>query len=101
MSGADANPYLVLACVLGAALNGMEAGAEPPAPTVGDGYAPDLPQLPKVWEQAVDVFENSAVMAAIFDPLLIESFAKAKRQEMAKFAAVVGEFEKQTYIDAV
>lgn len=100
VSGADANPYLVLAAVLGAALNGMETGAEPPAPTVGDGYAPDLPQLPKIWETAVDVFENSTAIAAIFDPLLVTSFAKAKRQEMAKFAAVVGEFEKQTYIDA-
>lgn len=101
VSGADANPYLVLACVLGATLRGMDAGVEPPAPTVGDGYAPDLQQLPKVWENAVEAFEASDVMAAIFDPMLIESFAKAKRQEMAKFAAVVGEFERSTYADYV
>ena len=79
----------------------MDAGVEPPAPTVGDGYAPDLQQLPKVWENAVEAFEASDVMAAIFDPMLIESFAKAKRQEMAKFAAVVGEFERSTYADYV
>jgi glutamine synthetase len=101
VSGADANPYLVLAAVLGAALEGMEAAVNPPAPTTGDGYAPDLPQLPKIWETAVDAFERSALVKKIFDPLLIGSFAMTKRQEMAKFAAVVSEFERTTYEDAV
>ena len=101
VSGADANPYLVLTTVLGAALMGIEAGVEPPAPTSGDGYDPTLTQLPKVWEQAVDTFETGDIMAEVFDPLLITSFAKAKRQEMAKFAAVVSEFERSTYVDVV
>nr|WP_325248823.1 glutamine synthetase family protein [Amylibacter sp.] len=101
VSGADANPYLVLATILGAALRGMDRGVMPPAPTAGDGYDPDLPQLPKVWESAVDAFEESPLIAEIFDPLLITSFALAKRQEMAKFAAEVSAFEMRTYVDAV
>lgn len=101
VSGADANPYLVLAAVLGAALEGIEAGNEPPAPTNGDGYDPDLVQLPKVWEVAVDAFEAGDTIARLFDPLLITSFVKTKRQELAKFASVVSAFERQTYIDAV
>ncbi|MEJ6708540.1 MAG: glutamine synthetase family protein [Amylibacter sp.] len=99
VSGADANPYLVLATVLGAALHGMDQKMEPPAPTNGDGYDPKLPQLPKIWELAVNAFERGDLIAKIFDAVLITSFAKAKRQEMAKFAAVVGEFERQTYWD--
>ena len=90
---------LVLATVLGAALHGMDQKMEPPAPTNGDGYDPKLPQLPKIWELAVNAFERGDLIAKIFDAVLITSFAKAKRQEMAKFAAVVGEFERQTYWD--
>ncbi|MCO4823277.1 glutamine synthetase family protein [Amylibacter sp.] len=99
VSGADANPYLVLATVLGAALHGIEQKVEPPAPTNGDGYDPNLPQLPKIWELAVDAFERGDLISEMFDAVLITSFAKAKRQEMAKFAGVVGEFERQTYWD--
>ncbi|GGA18613.1 glutamine synthetase family protein [Neptunicoccus cionae] len=101
VSGADANPYLVLATILGAALRGIDRAKMPPAPTVGDGYDPDLSQLPKVWDSAVDAFEQSTLIAEIFDPLLITSFVLAKRQEMAKFAAVVSDFEMRTYVDAV
>ncbi|MBR9862409.1 MAG: glutamine synthetase [Rhodobacteraceae bacterium] len=101
VSGADANPYLVIAAILGAALRGIDRAKLPPAPTAGDGYDPDLPQLPKVWDSAVDAFAQSPLIAEIFDPLLITSFVLAKRQEMAKFAAEVSDFEMRTYVDAV
>jgi len=39
VSGADANPYLVLAAVLGAALHGIETKMSPPQPIEGDAYA--------------------------------------------------------------
>ncbi|MCL4171416.1 UNVERIFIED_CONTAM: hypothetical protein GTU68_031750, partial [Idotea baltica] len=37
-AGADTNPYLVLAAVLGTALMGIEDSLNPPAPIIGNAY---------------------------------------------------------------
>src|SRR6266852_5994692 len=37
--GADANPYLALAAIVVSAADGLQRGAEPPAPVDGDAYA--------------------------------------------------------------
>ena len=52
VAGADANPYLVMAGILGAALIGIERELIPPDPTEGDAYAQDLPTLPPDWASA-------------------------------------------------
>src|SRR5262249_30020903 len=44
VAGADANPYLVLASILGGALLGIERQLQPAGPITGDAYAIDLPQ---------------------------------------------------------
>ena len=49
VAGADANPYLVLAAILGAALEGIENRIEPPEPMVAREEA-----LPFDWKQAID-----------------------------------------------
>ncbi|MCS6759673.1 MAG: glutamine synthetase family protein [Candidatus Devosia euplotis] len=46
VSGADANPYLVLAGILGAALVGIEDEMKPPKPLKGRAYSERLPKLP-------------------------------------------------------
>jgi glutamine synthetase len=99
VSGADANPYLVLAAILGAALSGLDAAVQPAAPTVGDAYSQPLPQLPRQWDAALDSFAQSPVMAEIFAPVLRDMFVTAKRQELARFMAEVSEFERKTYYD--
>lgn len=101
VSGADANPYLVLASVLGAALLGLDAKVQPAAPTVGDAYSQNLPQLPRQWDAAVDMFERSMIMEQVFDPVLRSIFVAAKRQESAKFQQQVSAFEIQAYRDTV
>lgn len=99
VSGADANPYLVLACILGAALLGLDAKVQPAAPTVGDAYSQDRPQLPRMWDAAIDAFEQSPVIAKIFAPILRSIFVTAKRQESARFQQQVSAFEIKTYQD--
>ncbi len=99
VSGADANPYLVLAAILGAALSGLDAAVQPVAPTRGDAYSQPLPQLPRQWDTAIDSFAKSPVMAEIFAPVLRDMFVTAKRQESVRFMAEVSEFERKTYRD--
>ncbi|MEM7091141.1 MAG: glutamine synthetase family protein [Pseudomonadota bacterium] len=101
VAGADANPYLVLAAILGAALNGITAKGSPPKPLVGNAYDADIAQLPLDWPSAIAAFESGDRIAEIFDPLMIRLFAQAKRQELDRFLETVTEFEHETYLDVV
>ena len=101
VAGADANPYLVMAAVLGAALAGIKSKIEPPAPIKGDAYSADLPCLPPDWGAAIRAFEESDIMEDILNPMLNTMIVTCKRQEMARFAADISSFEYRSYLDAV
>ncbi len=102
VAGADANPYLVLATLLGAALDGIESASEPPPPITGDAYEIDVPQLPTSWGRAIDAFEEGAeVFAKTFDPLFARLYAACKRQEWETFGARMSEFEINSYLEVV
>ncbi len=99
VAGGDANVYLILAAILGAALHGIETKAEAPDPIKGDAYAADLEKLPNSWEAALDIFEASEAIGVIFDPILKSIYLKAKRQELERFETEVSAFEYRTYLN--
>ena len=101
VAGADANPYLVLTAVLGAALHGIENGLTPTSPTDGNSYLADAPQLPSDWGPAISAFETGAIMAEVFSDKLREVFVQGKRQEQARFLDKVTGFERETYKDII
>ena len=80
--GGDANPYLALAALLGAALDGIERQIAPPAPITGNAYDLDLPLVHTSWEAAIDAFECSETIARLFPATLIRNMVLTKRQEM-------------------
>ncbi|WP_237094087.1 glutamine synthetase family protein [Nereida sp. MMG025] len=88
VAGCDANPYLMLAAILGSALSGIEDGISAPPAITGNAYTLDLPRLAPDWTSAIDRFETAATMQAIFDPLLIENLCATKRQEVTKISAL-------------
>ena len=96
VAGADANPYLVLAAILGAALEGIENRIEPPAPMVSAEEA-----LPIDWKQAIESFERSEAMGKIFAPVLREAFLGMKKQELQVFSQQISPFEHETYLETV
>ncbi len=63
VAGGDVNPYLMLAAILGAAIEGISEGLVPPAPTTGNAYAQDLPELAKSWDKAIALFESDSFIA--------------------------------------
>lgn len=99
LAGGDANPYLVIAAVLGAALDGIEAGKAPPAPITGNAYAQSLPQVPASWQAALDAFETSAAAARIFPGMLIRNMLMTKRQEQAVLAELAAPAQQALYLD--
>ncbi len=99
VSGADANPYLVLAAILGAALVGIEAEQMPIDPLVGDTTTSDLTHLPDNWRTAIDSFEKGKILPSFFSTLFHSLYASCKRQEERTFAGQITELEYSTYIE--
>ncbi|EPX86671.1 glutamate--putrescine ligase [Rubellimicrobium thermophilum DSM 16684] len=101
VAGGDVNPYLFIAAVLGSALTGIEDALDPPPPIQGNAYEQDLPQIPATWEEAIDAFEQSALVRRIFHPQLIENFVMTKRQEARYMAELTPRQRLDLYLDTV
>ncbi len=101
VAGADANPYLVLAGILGGAIVGIEREMTPPEPVRGDAYTLKLKGLPPDWASAIDAFDNGEIVEATLPEMLRNMLVACKRQEMATFAAQVTDFEYEAYLDMV
>ncbi len=102
VAGADANPYLVLASVLGGALLGIEQKMAAPKPVSGNAYGlADLQHLPMEWATAIDAFEQGRGAANIYSRQLRDMFCAAKRQELARFALRVTAMEYDSYLEMV
>ncbi|MCY3879991.1 MAG: glutamine synthetase family protein [Rhodobacteraceae bacterium] len=99
MSGADANPYLVLTALLGAALAGIEAKSEPGPPTSGVSYDGDTPDLDFNWERAIADFARSKTVAGIFSADMIDMFTSCKQYEADRFRRSISGFEYDTYLE--
>ncbi len=100
VAGADANPYLVLAVILGAALEGIEKKIAPPEPMSSqpDGTGASLPLD---WKLAIEAFEASQPMHDVFAQVLRETFVGMKRQELQVFSQRINPFEHETYLETV
>ena len=101
VAGGDTNPYLILAAILGAAMNGIEDGKAPPAPLTGNAYDQDLENIPADWSTAIDLFETSPAIARIFHSDLIRNLVLTKGQELAGYGALKEEERIALYLETV
>jgi glutamine synthetase len=98
VSGADANPYLVLAAILAGALHGMEKKIEPPAPSPASVYETDAERLPFTWERALEAFESSRFIAKYFGKDYSKVYLACKRQERDRMLSEVTSVEYDAYL---
>ncbi len=101
VAGGDVNPYLSIAAVLGAALNGIEDSKSPPQPITGNAYELDLPQIPDRWDAAIEAFENDPAIQRIFDAGLIRNLVMTKRQEMRQIEKLSPAEQLEIYLETV
>jgi glutamine synthetase len=101
VAGGDVNPYLMLAAVLGAAINGIEDAQEPPAPITGNAYDTDLPQVPSDWAGAISAFETCPHIARIFSPMMVQNFVLTKKQEQHRLADADEDELRNIYLETV
>ena len=94
----SANPYLALAAVLAAGLDGIERGLDP-----GDAGAQTRPELPPTLLHAVEALGADPVVSAALDaagPGVSEYFAEFKRAEFFDWHGTVGGWEHDRYLTA-
>ena len=98
VAGADAEPHLVIAAVLAGALHGIENAIDPGEPVSGITMPEGAVRLPASWADALDAFEASGFIGEYFGEPYRKLFAATKRQEKAKFEAIITTPEYETYL---
>jgi glutamine synthetase len=98
IAGADANPYLVLAAILGAMEEGLAAGRAAPDPVIGNAYEREAPALTGSMREAVEAFRASPFAARLFGDTYRRIFAVMKDMECREFERRVGDLEYDTYL---
>jgi glutamine synthetase len=99
---ADCNPYLTLALMLGAGLDGIERELPAPAPTIAghpDTVAEGAQRFPRDLLEAAERLETSADAARIFGAAFTGNFAAACRAEYASLAKAVSAEERARYLE--
>jgi glutamine synthetase len=100
--GADCNPYLALAALLAAGLDGIAQGIVPPAKFTGDVYAAtELPHVPRTLREATDLFEASAFVRDAFGEDVVDHYTHFARVEQAQFDAAVTDWERRRYFERI
>ncbi len=85
-----ANPYLVIAGILAAALDGIKRKLDCPDDAVGMAYDNEsAPELPATFGAALDALEANAHLHDQMSKELVEVFLVMKRDEVARYEAAV------------
>lgn len=98
LGDASANPYLLIAGTVAAALLGVRAGEEPPAPLEGYGYdTSKSPVLPTNLPAALDALEADTALTEVLGKDFTTSFLSYKRNEVERFQRHVTDWEFTEY----
>jgi glutamine synthetase len=96
------NPYLVMASVLAAGLDGLKNKIEPPAETQGIAYGlTSVTDLPARLEQSLDALEADTTLRAALGEEFIKLFVAVKRHEIGKAKAAIPEYDSPDFNNTV
>lgn len=100
------NPYLAMAVLLAAGLEGIERGYELPREAPGnvfeltskDRAELGIDRLPETLSQALDVMEGSELVRKALGNHVFDWFLRNKRKEWVQYQHHVSRFELETYL---
>jgi glutamine synthetase len=99
-AAADANPYLVIAAMLSAGLDGLERQLELPPAQETDPYADtSKPRLPRSLGEAIAAFAGGSFGRETFGEVFTENFLVMTRHEAALYETVITEWERDRYVE--
>ena len=102
------NPYLALAAILGAILDGVENKIEPPAPVEENIYEmtrkelknANIQSLPGTLYEAVELLKNDEIVKEALGEHIYHEFKLAKSIEWDKYRTYVTQWELDSYLNA-
>jgi glutamine synthetase len=98
--GGDVNPYLAIAGLVCAAIDGVERELPLPPPVTGNAYtAPDVDRVPATLEEAAALWEGSALARAAFGKEVVDHYANMARVELAAYRSAVTDWELRRYFE--
>ncbi len=98
VAGADANPYLLLAAILGGMLLGIDSELDPGEETTPSHTPEHTTQLTHDFLTAVDAFRASPFIADIFGASYQRLYGDTKRKEAITHLRTVTDFDYRTYL---
>jgi glutamine synthetase len=101
VAGADANPYLLAAMVLGGMLHGIENRLDPGPVLAGNAYRDTRPTIPLSWPEAIATFERSDFARQCLGERFANLYALTRRGEMQDFNSYVSPLEFSWYLTTV
>jgi glutamine synthetase len=95
LAGGDVNPYLAVAGLIAAGLNGVENALALPPACEGNAYtAEDVEHVPKTLREARDLFAQSALAREAFGEEVIAHYLNMADVELAAYDAAVTDWER-------
>ena len=100
--GGDVNPYLALAGLVAAALDGVDQERPLPPPVTGNAYtAAGLPRVPATMDEALALWESSKLAADVFGADVVSHYATMARVELDAYHAAVTDWELRRYFERI
>ncbi|MET0407680.1 MAG: glutamine synthetase, partial [Hyphomicrobium sp.] len=97
VSGADANPFLVVAAILAGIRHGIANGIDPGQHAEGNAETLDGATLPTAWVNALDKFNTSDVVREAFGPAFQDVYFRLKQTERIGFERIVTSLDHAWY----
>ena len=100
-AGADANPYLVMACVLAGIHQGLANKVNPPKMIPeGEVIDPEI-TLPIKWDKSLDAFESGSILKQYLGGDYSDLFLRSRRCEMGRFNAQISNKDFEWYLRSI
>jgi glutamine synthetase len=102
MPGADANPYLAFAAMMGAGLAGIEEQLDCGKDYHGNAYVDGkLRSLPKSLREASDLLHSSKLARKSFGDAVVDFYVHTARLEAQAFSDAVTDWERARYFERI
>jgi glutamine synthetase len=98
VAGADANPYLLLAVILGGMLLGLDNELDPGEETTPSHMPENTTKLTHDFLTAVETFRASPFIADVFREPYRRLYGDTKRKEAIAHLRTVSDFDYRTYL---
>lgn len=91
--GGDANPYLVVAAMIAAGLDGVDSELSLEEALVGNAYAAEVERVPDTMTKALDLWLNSEFVSRTFGDEVRDHYANMAKVELAAYNRTVTDWE--------